>query len=148
MRKFEYKAVPAPTTGTKAKGVKTTDERFALSMTDALNEMAAAGFAGVLGLIGRSRRFDQMSLPRFAAWGGAAGVGFSLLFVSAVSLLAEGPSFFSNLPLLAAVFGTAGAGSASGMLALARAAEDDAVLEDAESAALLAEGDASRLPES
>ena len=44
MRKFEYKAVPAPTTGTKAKGVKTTDERFALSMTDALNDMAAEGW--------------------------------------------------------------------------------------------------------
>ena len=44
MRKFEYKAVPAPTTGTKAKGVKSTDERFALSMTEALNEMAAEGW--------------------------------------------------------------------------------------------------------
>ncbi|MGR3512627.1 MAG: DUF4177 domain-containing protein [Paracoccaceae bacterium] len=44
MRKFEYKAVPAPTTGTKAKKVKTTEDRFALSMTEALNEMAADGW--------------------------------------------------------------------------------------------------------
>lgn len=44
MRKFEYKAVPAPTTGTKAKGVKTTEDRFALSMTETLNEMAAEGW--------------------------------------------------------------------------------------------------------
>lgn len=44
MRKFEYKAVPAPTAGTKAKGVKTTEDRFALSMTEVLNEMAAAGW--------------------------------------------------------------------------------------------------------
>ncbi|MEM7753862.1 MAG: hypothetical protein AAF230_10635, partial [Pseudomonadota bacterium] len=29
MRKFEYKAIPAPNTGTKAKGVKTTEDRFA-----------------------------------------------------------------------------------------------------------------------
>ncbi len=44
MRKFEYKAVPAPTTGTKAKGVKTTEDRFALSLTDTLNEMAEDGW--------------------------------------------------------------------------------------------------------
>lgn len=40
MRKFEYKAVPAPNTGTKAKGVKTTEDRFALSLSNLLNEMA------------------------------------------------------------------------------------------------------------
>jgi len=44
MRKFEYKAVPAPATGTKAKGVKSTEERFALSLTEALNGMAAEGW--------------------------------------------------------------------------------------------------------
>ncbi|MEM6385263.1 MAG: DUF4177 domain-containing protein [Pseudomonadota bacterium] len=44
MRKFEYKAVPAPTAGTKAKGIKTTEDRFALSLTDALNEMADEGW--------------------------------------------------------------------------------------------------------
>ena len=44
MRQFEYKAVPAPNTGTKAKGVKTREDRFALSMTDALNEMSAEGW--------------------------------------------------------------------------------------------------------
>lgn len=44
MRKFEYKAVPAPNTGTKAKGVKTTEDRFALSVTEALNEMAEEGW--------------------------------------------------------------------------------------------------------
>ena len=44
MRKFEYKAVPAPTTGTKAKGVKTTEDRFSLSLTNVLNEMAEDGW--------------------------------------------------------------------------------------------------------
>ena len=44
MRKFEYKAVPAPNNGTKAKGVKTTQDRFALSLSHALNEMAADGW--------------------------------------------------------------------------------------------------------
>ena len=44
MRQFEYKAVPAPNTGTKAKGVKSREDRFALSMTEALNDMAADGW--------------------------------------------------------------------------------------------------------
>ena len=44
MQAFEYKAVPAPVRGTKAKGVKTTEDRFALSVTDAINEMAAEGW--------------------------------------------------------------------------------------------------------
>ena len=44
MRKFEYKAIPAPRQGTKVRGVKSTDDRFALSLTDALNEMAADGW--------------------------------------------------------------------------------------------------------
>jgi len=44
MRKFEYKAVPAPNTGTKAKGVKTTEDRFSLSLSNLLNEMAEDGW--------------------------------------------------------------------------------------------------------
>ena len=44
MRQFEYKAVPAPNTGTKAKGVTSREDRFALSMTEALNEMAEDGW--------------------------------------------------------------------------------------------------------
>lgn len=44
MIKFEYKAVPAPAHGTKAKGVKSTEDRFALSMTEALNDLAEDGW--------------------------------------------------------------------------------------------------------
>jgi hypothetical protein len=44
MSKFEYRAVPAPTRGTKAKTAKSTEDRFALSITEALNEMAAEGW--------------------------------------------------------------------------------------------------------
>ncbi|MGI9395413.1 MAG: DUF4177 domain-containing protein [Boseongicola sp.] len=44
MINFEYIAVPAPTHGTKAKGVKSTEDRFALAMTDTLNELAADGW--------------------------------------------------------------------------------------------------------
>lgn len=44
MVRFEYKVVPAPARGTKAKGVKTTEDRFALAMTEALNEHAGDGW--------------------------------------------------------------------------------------------------------
>jgi Domain of unknown function (DUF4177) len=44
MRNFEYKAIPAPTRGSKAKGVKTTEDRFALSLSETLNEMAGEGW--------------------------------------------------------------------------------------------------------
>ena len=44
MQAFEYKAIPAPHRGKKARGVKTTEDRFALALTDMLNEMAAEGW--------------------------------------------------------------------------------------------------------
>ena len=44
MQAFEYMAVPAPVRGTKAKGLKGTAERFAYSLTEAINEMAAQGW--------------------------------------------------------------------------------------------------------
>src|SRR5690606_7137877 len=31
-------------------------------------------FSGILGLVERRRRFEQMSLPRFAGWGAAGGL--------------------------------------------------------------------------
>ncbi|MBV1895409.1 MAG: DUF4177 domain-containing protein [Rhodobacteraceae bacterium] len=44
MPKYEYKVVPAPTKGTKAKGVKTVEGRFALSVQGTLNQMGAEGW--------------------------------------------------------------------------------------------------------
>lgn len=100
-------------------------------------------FSSVLGLLGRSRRLDEITMGRAAGWGAGAGLILSVLFVGIVSLVAEGPGFLSNLPILAGVFGLAGAGCSSGMLALARAAGDDDRLEDARGGApLLSEGDA------
>lgn len=74
MRKFEYKAVPAPNTGTKAKGVKTTEDRFALSLTDTLNEMAEDGWEYVRaetlpcmerkGLTGSQQTYQNMLIFR------------------------------------------------------------------------------------
>jgi hypothetical protein len=41
---YEYKVIPAPLRGLKAKGVKTGEERFALALQTAMNEQAADGW--------------------------------------------------------------------------------------------------------
>ncbi len=88
--------------------------------------LAGVTFSGVLGLVEGRRRFNQMSLPRFAGWGAAGGFLLSALFVLAVAL--NDPAFLRNLVVLAPVFAVAGAGSAAGSLALARRAEDRELL--------------------
>lgn len=44
MPEFEYKVVPAPTRGEKAKGVKTPEARFALALEQLMNQLAAEGW--------------------------------------------------------------------------------------------------------
>lgn len=41
---YEYKVVPAPEKGTKAKGVKAPEARFALMLQDVMNQHAAEGW--------------------------------------------------------------------------------------------------------
>ena len=90
--------------------------------------VAGVIFSSVLGLIEGRRRFDQMSLPRFAAWGAAGGFLLSATFVLAVSLSGN-PGFLWNLVIVGPVFAVAAAGSAAGSLALARRAQDRKLLE-------------------
>lgn len=44
MTQYEYKVVPAPRKGTKAKGVKAPEDRFALSLQELMNQEAAQGW--------------------------------------------------------------------------------------------------------
>ncbi|NIZ09166.1 DUF4177 domain-containing protein [Pseudooceanicola sp. HF7] len=44
MSRYEYKVVPAPTKAPKARGVKTSEGRFALTLEELMNEMAAKGW--------------------------------------------------------------------------------------------------------
>ncbi len=44
MSAFEYKVVPAPTRGIKAKGVRGTDARFASALMEVMNELGAEGW--------------------------------------------------------------------------------------------------------
>lgn len=44
MQRYEYRVVPAPRRGEKARGVRTTEERFALALTSLMNELGAGGW--------------------------------------------------------------------------------------------------------
>lgn len=44
MPRYQYKVIPAPSKGTKAKGVKTVEGRFALSIEGTLNQLGADGW--------------------------------------------------------------------------------------------------------
>ncbi len=41
---YDYQVIPAPTRGLKARGVKTTEARFAYAIQDVLNRMATEGW--------------------------------------------------------------------------------------------------------
>jgi hypothetical protein len=100
----------------------------------------------VLSLVEGHRRFDQVSLRRFAAWGATGGFLLSAAFVVAVSRAGD-PAFLWNLVVVGPVFAVAAAGSAAGSLALARRAEDRELLEASEdvTAAGLSEGEARKV---
>jgi hypothetical protein len=86
-----------------------------------LGFLTGATFSALLGAFARRRRFDQMSLPRFAAWGALGG----LLLSTPLALLS---GMASELIVLGPVFGLAGAISAAGTLAVARRGEQHALL--------------------
>ncbi|MEY1555970.1 DUF4177 domain-containing protein [Yoonia sp. R2331] len=44
MSSYEYKVVPAPTKGLKAKGVKSVQDRFANALETVMNDLAADGW--------------------------------------------------------------------------------------------------------
>jgi hypothetical protein len=73
-------------------------------------------FSGLLMLTEGRRGFDQMSLPRVAAWGAVGGVLLSAIFTRAASL------GFGDVLAIAPTFAVASAICASGSLALARRA--------------------------
>ena len=83
--------------------------------------VAGVTFSGVLVLVEGRRRFDQMSLPRFAAWGAAVGLLLAAIFVLAVASGGD-TAFIWNLLTLGPIAAAAAAGCAAGSLALARRA--------------------------
>jgi membrane associated rhomboid family serine protease len=87
-------------------------------MLGALGFVAGVLSAGVLMVVEGRRRFDQMSLPRFAAGGAAVGLALSAIFFLAVSR--GDPAFLQYFLLAGPVAAAVAAGCAAGSLALAR----------------------------
>jgi hypothetical protein len=81
-----------------------------------LGFIAGVIFSGLLMLTEGRRGFDQLSLPRFAAWGAVGGVLLSAIFTRAASL------GWADALAIAPTFAAASAICASGSLALARRA--------------------------
>ena len=44
MLRYEFKVIPAPRRGEKLRGVKTTEDRFALALTNVMNEQGREGW--------------------------------------------------------------------------------------------------------
>jgi hypothetical protein len=44
MQRFEYKVIPAPKRGERARGLRTTEERFAHALTQLMNMLGAEGW--------------------------------------------------------------------------------------------------------
>ena len=93
-----------------------------------LPALAVPGFVGgtafsvVLGIAGRRRRFDEISLPRFAGWGALGGL---LMMAPIVATLSLSPVSLVATSLVALLC----SGSAAGSLALARMSEDRQLLD-------------------
>lgn len=88
--------------------------------------LGGAAFSVVLGIAGRRRRFEELSLPRFAAWGAVGGLLVSLIPAAmvAVGLASTTIPVWQITASLAGPFALGGAVAASGSLALARMAEE------------------------
>lgn len=74
MQRFEYKVIPAPKRGEKARGVKTAEDRFAYALTQLMNQLGAEGWDYVradalpceerVGLTGTKTTFQNMLVFR------------------------------------------------------------------------------------
>jgi hypothetical protein len=103
-----------------------------------LPALAIPGFFGgalfsiVLGIAGRRRRFDELSLLRFGAWGAVGGLLLSLLpaalvAVGLASLGRPGLDLWQITAVIAGPLTLLSAASAAGTLAVARMAEKRAL---------------------
>lgn len=81
MQRYEYKVVPAPRRGEKAKGAKTVEDRFAVALAHVMNDQGAEGWEYLradtlpceerVGLTGKATHFHHMLVFRRALPDGA-----------------------------------------------------------------------------
>lgn len=91
--------------------------------------VVGVAFSGLLGLVEGRRRFDQMSLGRFATWGALGG-----LLISPYTVF-DGMAVSVTTVIGVGVVTLLSAASAAASLALARREDDQALLEAGEAAA-------------
>lgn len=98
--------------------------------------LGGAAFSVVLGIAGRNRRFDELSLPRFAAWGALGGLFVSLVpaAIVAVGWASTSLPVWKITAVIAGPLALGSAIAASGSLALARMAEEPEWLDAGEDA--------------
>jgi hypothetical protein len=124
-----------------------------------LPALAVPGFFGgvffstVLGIAGRRRRFSELSLPRFAAWGAAGGMlltlfPLALVAVGLASTAGADTSLWQSLAVVGGPFILLSAASAAGTLLVARRAQGKDPIEASEDvdATLPGVGKAQELP--
>lgn len=76
MQHYEYKVIPAPRRGEKARGARTTADRFAVALTQVMNQLAREGWEYLradtlpceerVGLTGTATHFQNMLVFRRA----------------------------------------------------------------------------------
>jgi hypothetical protein len=85
-------------------------------------------FSAVLGIAARRRRFNELSLSRFAAWGAVAGLLIGVLPFTLGDVSTERPLWLLGVVIIGPIT-LLGAVSAAGSLALARRAEKRELLD-------------------
>ncbi len=106
--------------------------------------LGGVAFAVVLGVAGRGRRLEELSLPRTAVWGAAGGLLVSLVpaILTLLGLATANVPIGELTALLAGPFMLGGAAAAAASVALARAGEGgarDEMARDVEEAGLTPE---------
>ena len=102
MQRFEFKVIPAPKRGEKARGVKTTEDRFAMALTTLMNQLGAEGWDYVRadalpcdersGLTGTKTTFQNMLVFRRVMEGEAAPIRPVLAVEEASAVPRLGPA--------------------------------------------------------
>jgi hypothetical protein len=94
MQRFEYKIVPAPRRGEKVRGVKTTEERFALALNVLMNRLGAEGWDYV--------RADALPCDERAGLTGGTKTTYQNMLVFRRVLSAEASLTLADVPMLPA----------------------------------------------
>lgn len=102
MPRYEFKVIPAPRRGEKARGLKTTEERFALALTTVMNDMGREGWDYVradtlpvderAGFTGTKTSFQNMLVFRRIMEADAATAGLSTLAADTAVVPRLGPA--------------------------------------------------------